>query len=98
MITLIAYHADMLQTIINTRLLHALIIKLIDPKYSIVIRSNAVLAIALLTYHDALYNDLIKDNVIDMMMELCSDPQLDLKIKIYSTLALVHFALKRQSL
>lgn len=97
MVTLIVYQSDMLQTIINIRLLPSIIIKLMDEKYSVAIRSNAVLAISLLTYHDSLFNELAKDNVIDMIMELCMDPKLELKIKSYSTLALVHFALNPKS-
>ena len=58
MTTLIAYHSDMLQRIIETKML-AFIIKLMDPKYSVTIRSNAVLAISLLTYHEMLFDELI---------------------------------------
>ena len=69
-----------------------------DVKYSPAIRSNAVLSIALLTYHDSLYNELIKDNVIDVIMDLCTDSKIESGIKRFSTMALVHFALRNQSL
>ena len=97
MVTLIAFHPDMLQLIVQTKLLK-FIIQLIDAKYSVTIRSNAVLAISLLTYHQTLFNELINNNVIDMVMNLCMDPRLELSIKRYSTLALVHFALSRESI
>ena len=69
-----------------------------DPKYSVAIRSNAVLAISMLTYHETLFHELINNNVIDMIMSQCMDPNLDISIKRFSTLALVHFALSRDSI
>ena len=54
MTTLIAYHSDMLPRIIECKLL-LFIIKLVDPKYSVTIRSNAVLSISMLTYHEQLF-------------------------------------------
>ena len=97
MVTLIAYHPDMLQRIQEIRLLQ-FIIKLVDAKYSVPIRSNAVLAISLLTYHETLFHELINNNVIDMVMNMCMDVKLDISIKRFSTLALVHFALSRESI
>lgn len=61
-------------------------------------RSNAVLAISLLTYHESLFNELISNGVIDIVMNLCMDQQGDLQVKQFSTLALVHFALSKQSI
>lgn len=54
MTTLITYHSDMLPRIVECKLLQ-FIIKLVDPKYSVTIRSNAVLAISMLTYHEQLF-------------------------------------------
>ena len=54
MTTLVAFHSDMLDRIVEIGLL-SFIIKLVDPKYSVIIRSNAVLAISLLTYHEILF-------------------------------------------
>ena len=65
--TLIAFHSDMLPRIVECKLL-LFIIKLADPKYSVAIRSNAVLAISMLTYHETLFHELISNNVIDMVM------------------------------
>ena len=62
----------MLQRIQDIRLL-PFIIKLVDMKYSVTIRSNAVLAISLLTYHEVLFQELINYGVIDMIMDLCMD-------------------------
>ena len=90
--TLVAYHADMLQRIIEVRLL-PFILKLMDAKYSVTVRSNAVLAISLLTYHPVLYKELLTMNVIDTIMGLCMDPKQEQSLKVVSTLALVHFAL-----
>lgn len=95
--TLIAYHSDMLERIVECKLLQ-FIIQLADPKYSVAIRSNAVLAISMLTYHETLFHELINNNVIDMIMSQCMDPNLDISIKRFSTLALVHFALSRDSI
>ncbi len=67
MTTLIAFHSDMLPRIVECKLL-SFIIKLADPKYSVAIRSNAVLAISMLTYHETLFHELISNNVIDMIM------------------------------
>ena len=97
MVTLIAFHPDMLKRIVEVRIMN-FIIKLVDAKFSVTIRSNAVLAISLLTYHETLFHELIENNVIDMIMDLCMDPLLEISIKRFSTLALVHFALSRESI
>lgn len=62
------------------------------------IRSNAVLALSLLTYHEMMFDELIRRGVIDLVMDLCKDGSVDIKVKQYSTLALVHFALNKQSI
>jgi hypothetical protein len=49
------------------------IIKLVDNKFPAAVRSNAVLAISLLTYHETLFNELIGNGVIDIVMNLCMD-------------------------
>ena len=97
MVTLIAYHSDMLQRIVETRML-SFIIRMLDSKYSVLIRSNAVLAISMLTYHEILFDELINQGVIDMVMDLCMDMKADISIKRFSTLALVHFALSKKSI
>ena len=51
MTTLVCFHPDMIEQIQNLKLLN-FIMKLIDTKFPAVIRSNAVLAISLLTYHE----------------------------------------------
>ena len=95
--TIIAFHSDMLQRIIDVKLL-PFIIKLVDMKYSVAIRSNAVLAISLLTYHEVLFQELISNNIIDMIMDLCMDVHQEISVKRFSTLALVHFALAKDSI
>ena len=57
-----------------------------------------MLAISLLTYHEVLFHELINLNVIDMIMDLCMDQSQDIAIKKFSTLALVHFALSKESI
>jgi hypothetical protein len=74
------------------------IIKLIDNKFPPAIRSNAVLAISLLTYHEQLFGDLINNGVIDLVMNLCMKKDDDISVKQFSTLALVHFALSKLSI
>jgi hypothetical protein len=70
MTTLVCFHPDMISQIKQLKLLQ-FIMKLIDNKHPAVIRSNAVLAISLLTYHEELVNDLIEHKVIDLVMKLC---------------------------
>jgi hypothetical protein len=41
---------------------------------------------------------LIDKGVIDLVMDLCKDLSGDIKVKQYSTLALVHFALNKKSI
>ena len=94
--SLICFHNDMLEQISELKLLR-FIIKLVDNKFSATIRSNAVLSISLLTYHEKLFEELIQSGVIDVMMELSMDKNCDLTVKTYSTLALVHFTLAKQS-
>lgn len=57
-----------------------------------------MLAISLLTYHESLFEELISNGVIDLVMNLCMDAGGDLTVKSFSTLALVHFALSKQSI
>lgn len=73
-------------------------IKISGKNYKSSIRSNAVLAISLLTYNENLFDEIIKQGVIDLVMTLCRDKTQDTIVKQYSTLALVHFALNRKSI
>lgn len=73
-------------------------IKISDSSYPAVIRSNAVLAISLLTYNENLFDEIINEGVIDLVMALCRDKDQEIHVKQYSTLALVHFALNRKSI
>jgi len=97
MTTLICFHRDMIDQIVNLKLLK-FIISLVQSNFSASIRSNAVLAISLLTYHESLFNELISNGVIDIVMNLCMDYNQDIQVKQFSTLALVHFALSKQSI
>ena len=49
------------------------IIKITNSKFPSTIRSNAVLAISLLTYNENLFDEIIKKGVIELMMTLCKD-------------------------
>lgn len=94
---MICFHRDMIDQIVNLKLLK-FIISLVQSNFSASIRSNAVLAISLLTYHESLFNELISNGVIDIVMNLCMDYNQDIQVKQFSTLALVHFALSKQSI
>lgn len=72
MITLICFYPDMIDQIIKLNLLE-FIIKISESTYSSSVRSNAVLALSLLTYHEKMFDELIKRGVIDLVMELCKD-------------------------
>ena len=74
------------------------ILKISDQKYSSAIRSNSVLAISLLTYNELLFDEIIKQGVIDLIMNLCQDQNQDRTVQEFSTLALVHFALNKKSI
>ena len=52
--TLISFYPDMIEQIIRLNLLD-FIIKISGPQFSSEIRSNAALALSLLTYHDAMF-------------------------------------------
>ena len=80
MITLISYHHDMYKHIINLKLLQ-FILKISDSKYPDSIRSNAVLAISMLTYNENLFEEIIKEGVIDVIMALCRDPNQETTVK-----------------
>ena len=97
MTTLICYHTDMLDYIIDMKLLK-FILKLVEPKFAPAIRSNAVHSISMLTYHERLFDELMNSGIIDLLMELCMDPKGDIQVKQFSTLALVHFALSKRSI
>ena len=87
----------MFELIISLDLLQ-FILKLSEAKYPNKIRSNAVLAKSLLTYNEKLFDEIIKQGVIDLIMELCRDQDQELQVRQYSTLALVHFALSKKSI
>ena len=72
------------------------IIEMCKSTFESRIRSNAVLALSLLTYHPEMFEELIKQGVIDLVMSLGQDN--DIEVKQYATLALVHFALNKQSI
>ena len=72
LVTLISFHKDMFEHIIKLDLLK-FILKIADQKYPNKIRSNAVLAISLLTYNEKLFDEIIKQGVIDLIMDLCRD-------------------------
>lgn len=98
LVTLISFHQDMFDHIIKLNLLE-FILKISDTKYPSSIRSNAVLAISLLTYNEMLFDELINKGVIDLIMSLCRENQKqDMEVKQFSTLALVHFALSKKSI
>jgi hypothetical protein len=97
MTTIISFYPDMIQEIIKLDLLDFIIL-ISSKKFSTKIRANAVLALSLLTYHDAIFNELLDKKVIDLVMELCKDPYDNIQVKQYSTLALVHFALNKRSI
>lgn len=97
LVTLISFHQDMFDHIIKLNLLE-FILKISDSKFPSSIRSNAVLAISLLTYNEMLFDEIINKGVIDLIMALCRDQHQDLTVKQFSTLALVHFALSKKSI
>ena len=97
LLTKISFHQDLYQLVINQKLM-GFILKICDQKYSNTVRSNAVLAISLLTYNDKLFDEIIHWGVIDLIMELCQDQNQDIVVQQFSTLALVHFALNERSL
>ena len=49
------------------------VIKISHNSYPSPIRSNAVLAISLLTYNERLFDQIIDQGVIDLIMQLCRD-------------------------
>ena len=95
--TLISFHQDMDEHIKRINLLQ-FVIGITQQQYPSAIRSNAVLAISLLTYNENLFDDIIRCGVVDIVMQLCRDSDQELHVKQYSTLALVHFALNPKSI
>lgn len=77
MTTLICFYPDMIDQIIALNLLE-FIIKISGPTYPSNIRSNAVLALSLLTYHEKMFDELINRGVIDLVMDLCKDSNGDI--------------------
>lgn len=74
------------------------VIKITASRFPSKIRSNAVLAISLMTYNERLFDEIIEQEVIDLIMELCRDQNQEMEVKQFSTLALVHFALNEKSI
>jgi hypothetical protein len=59
----------MIESILELDLLD-IILKFCEPRFESKIRSNGVLALSLLTYHPEMFDELIKKNVIDLVMGL----------------------------
>ena len=98
LITLMTFHVeDMYQYIINWKILEFAML-LLSPKFDHLVRSNAMLAISLMTYNEKLFKHLIDHNVIDKLLDNCRDPNTEIEVKFYSTQALVHFALNKNSI
>ena len=98
LITLMTFHVeDMYQYIIDWKILE-LAMMLLAPKFDHLVRSNAMLAISLMTYNEKLFKHLIDHNVIDKLLDNCRDPNTEIEVKFYSTQALVHFALNKNSI
>ena len=58
-----------------------------------------MLGLSLMTYNHKLFDILIKNNVMDILLENCKENNnSDLDLKLYSTQALVHFALNPKSI
>lgn len=96
MTTLICFYPDMIDQVIELNLLEFIIKLTSATVYRPEVRSNAVLALSLLTYHKQMFNELIKRKVIDIVMHLCKDSEV--QVQQFSTLALVHFALNKESI
>jgi len=97
MTALICFHSDMIEQIFTLKLLQFML-KLTDSKFPVVIRAHAVLGISLMTYHEKIFDELVQNGVIELVMGLSIDKGCDPLIKINSTLALVHFALNKKSI
>lgn len=75
MTTLICFYPDMIDQVIELNLLEFIIKLTSATVYRPEVRSNAVLALSLLTYHKQMFNELIKRKVIDIVMHLCKDSE-----------------------
>ena len=95
--TLIAFHQDMFDYVVKMKMLKFILSIAVD-RYPSTVRSNAVLAISLMTYNEKLFDEIIQNGVIDLIMAFCRDQNQDEKVQEYSTLALVHFALNKKSI
>jgi hypothetical protein len=96
--TLISYHeSDMYETIMEIDLL-GFLLKICNPIFKNTIRANAVLAISLLSENEIFFQEMLKNNTLDLILKLCMDPSQDIHIKQYATQSLVHFALNKKSI
>lgn len=74
LITVIAFqHENMYKNILDLNMIH-FIMKISEPAFTSEIRSNAVFAISLLTYNEKLFDEIIKQRVIDKVLQLCNNP------------------------
>ena len=95
---LIAFNVDEMFDTIKDINLFGFIIKTLDPKFPPVVRANGVLAISLLSYHKSLFNLILDNNVIEIILKITMDPNTEETIKLYATQALVHYALNKDSI
>jgi hypothetical protein len=91
---LISYHENELYEVIVKHDIIGLVMSLSHSRLTTRTRSNCMLAVSLMTYNDKLFKFLLKNNVIDQLLEISKDKvSNDVDVKLYSTQALVHFAL-----
>jgi len=90
------YHKDFYSEILDLNILKS-VLRLTSDNYSLDVRQNAIMAICLFTLDDKMYDQMLKNNVIEVILELCMDPNQDPVIKEFSILTVVHFALNKQS-
>jgi hypothetical protein len=94
LLTLCCFYSEMIIDIIYPIL--DILQELFKLEYSSNVRSNAVLAISLLTYQPTIFDILLGLNIIDKILELCKDN--DVQVKQYASLALVHFSINKKSI
>ena len=70
----------MFQTIIDIDLF-GFILKICNPAFKTHVRANAVLAISLLSYNEMFFQEVLKNNCLDLILKLCMDPYQDIYIK-----------------
>ena len=94
---MVSFYSDLTDLCQNINIIQ-FSLKLIDAKFSPIVRSNGILSVSFLSYNEKFLKELVALGILDTILDLCNDPKCDILVKQFATQALVHFALSEHAI